>query len=59
MAPNVKKMKAFGNKGSPQPAGEDDLETGLNKPDVANGYSNIDVAIPSKGAGGATEEYSS
>ncbi|PSR77959.1 plasma membrane H+-ATPase [Coniella lustricola] len=51
-------MKAFGNKGSAQPAGEEDLESGL-KPDVANGYTNVDVAIPSKGAGGASDEYSS
>lgn len=66
MAPNFKKMKAFGkNRG--QPAAEplrqydqSDLEAGQFLPETQNTYANIDVGASKQGGGGAyLDEYRS
>lgn len=63
MAPNFKKMKAFGKKGSPQQVPqydrENDLEAGQFLPETQNVYANIDVAVNAKPEGGALDEYRS
>lgn len=67
MAPNFKKMKAFGKNKSLQPAAaplrqydQDDLEAGQFLPETQNQYANIDVGAPKPGGGGAyLDEYRS
>lgn len=62
MAPNFKKMKAFGkNKSAQQPTplrqyDNEDVEAGQFLPETQNTYANIDVAA-SKPSGGQLDEY--
>lgn len=65
MAPNIKKMKAFGKNNQQaatplQQYDQDDLEAGQFLPETQNQYANIDVGAPKPGGGGAyLDEYRS
>ena len=63
MAPNFKKVMAFGKKGTPhapQPLRQedhDDLEAGQFLSETQNMYANLDVGAPKGGGGQYMDEY--